>query len=284
MIIQHGSAIMKLFILFHTASPFPKRIHFFQNVVYYHRIMKSGLAIIFLATTHLYGQSTNSFNVELGINSVGFSRLRTYGGGEEKITPSISPIFGFWSTRSLSKHAFSTLGIQYSGTGQMTVYHKDDIDRIQQASYSVDVEDKIRLKKISLIVGAGYEVHLRKFRIKPAIGVKSIYYTTGRYEHNYMVIENGTSTIVIKRKMNPFDDQVLNTSADRTNFEIWIVAEFKIGKSFSVVFGFSQPVRQIYFEERRPSYTVHLYSRGDLSLTLRCLVSSRVRQRNLKSA
>ncbi len=124
-------------------------------------------------------------------------------------------MFGLWSTRSLSDKTFATLGIQYSGTGQRTVYYKSGLDPINQEPYSVEIEEKINFEKISLSAGVGYVIDLKKAFVKTAIGIKYVYYTTGSYEYHYSLIENGVSTIDINKRINPFNNQNIEPSADK---------------------------------------------------------------------
>jgi hypothetical protein len=137
-----------------------------------------------------------------------------------------------------------------------------------QESYSVEEEEKLTFEKILVSGGAGYAFELRKAFLKTSLGVKSVYYTTGSYEYHLAFIEDGVSTIEINKQINPFNNQDLVRSADKTNFEIWIAAAVTLYKSFSILIGFSQPLNQIYFEEKRPNF-FHIYSKGDLSVTLR---------------
>lgn len=228
--------------------------------------------LIVLNSLMAYSQTKFNIGVEGGLNSSGFPTWRSLNYGKESYFPLLSPIVGLSASHSVTKHIYTSIGIQYHRSGERFHSFREDFDYTNQTKVTISTWENTTYLRFSMPIVFGYNFRIKKKRMNTFMGYRIIYHSGGSYYKKTIIKEDGSPDLVIEKRLSPFDQINLITAAPKKIGLPIIGMGIAINEKWSAIFSFTIATRNTYFEEKRPfwdAYTGHNYYRSDLALLLR---------------
>lgn len=237
--------------------------------------MRYPVIVLLLMFSHtLLCQSNFRVYPEVGFNISGFPNSYQNEDGNrsylEKNTPVVSPLVGLWVTTHKSSHLFMSFAIQFNQSGNKFVSKTDRYNPLNQAYEHYENSEELKLSKLSFPIIIGYAGKVRNIRLNAFAGYRFVYYNSGKYTFNYS--GPGTS---FSKSFNPFNHPDLETQARKNTWQLLAGLGFLITQRTQLVTTYSVGGYLTFFEKSGSSYgsPVHKYSRSDIALSIKYLVS-----------